>query len=247
MTGATPEDPNPAVSRDMNTHADDIELLLPWYAAGTLTPEETKRVEEALARDPSLAEKLAVTREEMGETIGLAESIPAPSPKVRDRVFDRIAQIEAARPVGFAGIGRKARESGFVGRLLDLVSGFAPRTLAYAGVAAALLIAVQAGVIGSMLTNRPGGTSYGTASGPGTVASVQDGTFALVRFGPNATADRISAALGEVGAAIVDGPRAGGLYRVRIASKTVSNEERDRLLAKLRDAKDVVASALPSP
>jgi len=234
----------------MTTPADDIELLLPWYAAGTLGPEETKRVEEALARDPALAEKLALTCEERDETITFAESIPAPSPKLRDGVFDRIARIEASRPLGLADVGRaasrKARESGLVGRLLDLVSGLAPRTLAYAGIAAALLIAVQAGIIGSMLTSRPGGEIYGTASGPGTAAQVQEGTFALVRFTPTAGMDRISAVLGDVGAAIVDGPRAGGLYRVRIAPKAVGNDERDRLLAKLREAKDVVALAMPS-
>lgn len=230
-------------------NVDDIDLLLPWYAAGTLSAAETRKVEDALARDPSLAERLALTREEMGEAIGVAEAIPAPSPRARDRVFDRIAAFEEARPLGLADVGRAAsarvRESGLVGRLLDLVAGFSPRSLAYAGMAALLLIAVQAGVIGTMVTDRPGGATYGTASGPGgTVA--QEGTFALVGFAPSATAGRISAVLAENGASIVDGPRAGGLYRVRVAAKVVAGPERDQLIAKLRDARDVVASVLPS-
>ena len=229
--------------------ADEIDLLLPWYAAGTLTPAEAKRVEDALMRDPALAERLALTREEMDEAIGLAESLPAPSPRARDRVFDRIAAIEDARPLGLMDVGRAAsarvRESGFVGRLLGLVSGFAPRTLAYAGVAAALVLALQTGIIGTLLMDRPGGAVYGTASGPG--ASVQEGTFALVRFVPEATLGRISTVLGELGASIADGPRAGGLYRVRIAAKAVPADERDRLIGRLREARDVVGFAAPSP
>jgi hypothetical protein len=232
------------------TPATEIELLLPWYAAGTLSPAEARRVEEALARDPVLAERLAATREEMDEAIGFAEAVPAPSPRARDRVFDRIAAIEDARRPGLADLGRAAsarvQESGFVGRLLELFSGFAPRTLAYAGIAAALVMALQTGIIGSFLVERQGGATYGTASGPGTGPAVGEGTFALVGFAPDATAARIASVLGELGGSIVDGPRPGGLYRVRIASKAVSTEERDRLIARLREAKGVVSMAMPS-
>ena len=47
----------------------DIEELLPWHAAGTLSRRDTLRVEEALARDPELARRYALVREELGETI----------------------------------------------------------------------------------------------------------------------------------------------------------------------------------
>src|SRR3954470_19674120 len=33
----------------------EVEALLPWHAAGTLDARDTRRVEEALARDPFLA------------------------------------------------------------------------------------------------------------------------------------------------------------------------------------------------
>ena len=171
-----------------------------------------------------------------------------PSPRIRDRVFDRIAEFVAARPASLADLGRAAgsrvRESGLVGRLLDLVAAFSPRQLAYAGIAAALLVVAQAGIIGTMLVDRP--ATYDTAFGPGTGPVAQEGTFALVRFAPAATLDRVSAVLSVRGAAFVDGPRAGGLYRVRIAPKAVPTEERDRLVASLREARDVIASVLPS-
>jgi len=42
----------------------EIEMLLPWHAAGTLNARDARRVEEALARDPELARQYAVIREE---------------------------------------------------------------------------------------------------------------------------------------------------------------------------------------
>ena len=36
----------------------EIEMLLPWHAAGTLNARDARRVEEALARDPELAQAI---------------------------------------------------------------------------------------------------------------------------------------------------------------------------------------------
>jgi anti-sigma factor RsiW len=44
----------------------DIEELLPWHAAGTLSRRDTQRVEEALTRNPELARRYAMVREELG-------------------------------------------------------------------------------------------------------------------------------------------------------------------------------------
>ena len=56
----------------------EIEVLLPWHAAGTLNARDARRVDEALARDPELARQYAVIREEYAETISLNESLGAP-------------------------------------------------------------------------------------------------------------------------------------------------------------------------
>src|SRR3954447_20301680 len=40
----------------------EIEMLLPWHAAGTLNARDARRVEEALARDPELARQYTVIR-----------------------------------------------------------------------------------------------------------------------------------------------------------------------------------------
>src|SRR6185312_14025772 len=45
----------------------EIEELLPWHAAGTLSRRDAQRVEEALANDPELARRYAMVRDEFGE------------------------------------------------------------------------------------------------------------------------------------------------------------------------------------
>ena len=61
----------------------EIEELLPWHAAGTLSRRDAQRVEEALARDPELARRYALVRDELGETIHFNETLGAPSARAR--------------------------------------------------------------------------------------------------------------------------------------------------------------------
>jgi anti-sigma factor RsiW len=56
----------------------DIEDLLPWHAAGTLSPRDAHRVETALAADPELARRYELVREELAQTIHLNETLGAP-------------------------------------------------------------------------------------------------------------------------------------------------------------------------
>ena len=66
----------------MSEKADDrqeIESLLPWHAAGTLSRRDAERVERALASDRELARRFDLVREELAETIVLNESLGAPS------------------------------------------------------------------------------------------------------------------------------------------------------------------------
>ncbi|MCJ9734503.1 hypothetical protein MOV75_30590, partial [Bradyrhizobium sp. PRIMUS42] len=77
----------------------EIELLLPWHAAGTLNARDARRVEEALARDPALAKQYAAIRGEYEETIHLNESLGAPSTRAMQKLFAAI-DAEPARASG---------------------------------------------------------------------------------------------------------------------------------------------------
>lgn len=217
---------------------DEVEMLLPWYAAGTLSHTETERVEAYLDAHPDMSSLLARVRAEQAETIGLNESLGAPSPGALDRLM---SAIEAES--GPLDAGTQAR-AGLWQRLSDWIGGLSPRPLALATAAAIAVICVQAAVLGVLVTGD--GSSYQTAAGGKEAVSPSTGTFALVGFAGTATADEINSLLEARGAAIVDGPMPGGLYRIRLSAKELDAEERDRLLAALRDATGVVRFAAPA-
>ena len=72
-----------------------LELLLPWYAAGTLSRSESDCVEKALAGDVELARRYALVLEELAETINLNEALGEPSASVAETLFAAIYVEEA--------------------------------------------------------------------------------------------------------------------------------------------------------
>ena len=81
----------------------EIEALLPWHAAGTLSRRDADRVEQALADDPELARRYDLVRQELAETIHLNETLGVPSACAIEKLF---AAIDAEEP----GAPRRRRE-----------------------------------------------------------------------------------------------------------------------------------------
>lgn len=206
----------------------DIEELLPWHAAGTLNRRDSQRVEEALKRDPELARRYALVREELGETIHLNETLGAPSTRAMENLFAKIDAEPARKPMMSLNVA--ARVSGFFASL-------SPRTLAYAGSAAALAILLQAGIIATVVVKEKSAGGYVTASAPSTDPGV--GAFTLIRFAPQATQDDVTKFLEQNKLAIVAGPMAGGLYKVRVAVTGLPKEELATIVKKLQADKTV--------
>ena len=116
------------VKKEAERLPEDVELLLPWHAAGTLSRRDAARVEQALANDNELAARYELVREELGEAIRLNESLGAPSARAMKSLFEKID----AEPV------RQPKVSFDLGAWLsNFVAGFSPRTLAYGATAAA--------------------------------------------------------------------------------------------------------------
>lgn len=210
----------------MNTklhEREEIEAMLPWFAAGTLNRRDAARVEAALKSDAELSQRFELVREELGETVRLNEDLGAPSSRALKSLFEKI-DAEAPR--------RQAVSFNLVGRISEFVASFSPRTLAYAGAVAALALVLQAGVITSLVTDR-GDANYKTVSvDPG------QGAFALVRFAPNATAADITKFLEDNKAIVVDGPKAG-MYRIRLAVTGMPKEELARIIKQMQENKSV--------
>ena len=101
---------------------EDVELLLPWHAAGTLSRRDAARVEQALANDNELATRYEMVREELGEAIRLNETLGAPSARAMQKLFAKIDAEPARTPKVSFNLGAW---------LTDFVTSFQPRTLAY--------------------------------------------------------------------------------------------------------------------
>src|SRR5262245_65445057 len=93
-----------AMSKKILDEPGEIETLLPWHAAGTLSARDARRVEEALARDPELAKQYAVIREEYAETIGLNETLGAPSARAMQKLFAAIEAEPARQPSALSSL-----------------------------------------------------------------------------------------------------------------------------------------------
>jgi hypothetical protein len=218
----------------------EIEMLLPWHAAGTLNARDARRVEEALARDPELAKQYAAIREEYAETIHLNENLGAPSARAMQKLFAAIDREPARNPSG--SLNLSARITGFFTNL-------SPRTLAWSASLGALALLLQAGVIGAVLMKNQT-ASYQTASlslnEPITRALGPEAPpRALVRFSPDARVAEITALLDNYQASIVDGAK-GGLFRLQFGNKAMTKDEIAGLMSKLQNEK-IVNLAVATP
>jgi hypothetical protein len=220
----------------------EIEMLLPWHAAGTLNARDARRVEEALAHDPDLARQYAAIQAEYAETIHLNESLGAPSARAMKKLFAAI-DVEPARQVS-ATLGMSSRVSSFFASL-------SPRTIAWSASLGAIALLLQAGIIGAVLMKNQTST-FQTASlstsEPATTRALGSQKAAipraLVRFTPEARIADITALLDSYQASIVDGAK-GGLFRLQFA-KAMTADELNGLLTRMQGEK-IVNLAVAAP
>jgi len=204
----------------------EIEQLLPWHAAGTLSRRDAQRVEEALANDPELARRYAMVRDELGETIHLNETLGAPSARALNQLFAKI-DAEPART--------QVSSFNLTSRFAEFFAGLSPRTLAWSASAAAIALLLQAGLLADIMLKDTKTGGYQTASAPSTDPSV--GAFTLIRFAPQASSDDITKFLEANKLSIAAGPMAGGLYKVRVAVTGIPKGELANIVKKLQQDK----------
>jgi anti-sigma factor RsiW len=210
----------------------EIEALLPWHAAGTLSARDSRRVEDALARDGELAKQYAVIREEYAETIALNESLGAPSSRALHKLFAAIDTEPVRKPSVSLRISAAIAE--FFSRL-------SPRALAYSAALGAVALLLQAGVIGAFLAKQQSGTfQTASLSGPREtfVRSLgqETGPRALVRFAPDARMSDITAFLDANQASIIASSQ-GGMFRLQFGDKPMSRQEIAGLMTRLQNEK----------
>jgi anti-sigma factor RsiW len=216
----------------------EIELLLPWHAAGTLNARDARRVEEALASDPALARQYAAVRSEYEETIHLNESLGAPSARAMQKLFAAI-DAEPARAIGSLPLSA---------RIATFFASLSPRTLAWSASLGAIALLLQAGIIGAVLMKTQTSTFQTASLSTGAPITRELGAAApsraLVRFTPEARVADITALLDSYQASIIGDAR-GGMFRLQF-DKAMSQDELTALLGRMQREKFVnLAVAAP--
>jgi hypothetical protein len=208
----------------------EVEALLPWHATGTLNRRDADRVEQALAGDRELARRYELVREELAETIHLNETLGAPSARAMEKLFAAIDAEEARSP-------RHRRSFDLGQRVSELLARFAPRTLAWAAIAAVLAVVAQAAIMAGVLLKDDT-----AATGPRLASAVSKGSFAVMRFAPQATAAEITNFLGAYKATLVEGPlkSGGGLYRIRIADNQLPAADAGKIIRQMQEESRIV-------
>ncbi|WP_316859907.1 hypothetical protein [uncultured Cohaesibacter sp.] len=219
------------------TYDPEIEKLLPWYEKGLLDPDERDRVSAYLDAHPDMRSQLVLIAEEAEAVERQHAALGAPQAGGLDRLLADIDVIEA-RKAPISG-----RASGLLSGMRRFFSSISTPSLRLAGVAAALIIVVQAIVIGGLLTSDPDpsgtGARFVTASGPKANASQNENVF-LIAFSKTARMDAIVALLESKSARLISGPKAGGFFEIAIAEANLPEGGAKSVLADLKANKELV-------
>src|ERR1700685_4035811 len=206
----------------------EVELLLPWYAAGTLDARESQQEAAALAKDPELAARYEWGRAELAQETHVSEAAGEPSGRDVKALFAKIDALPA----------QKSRASiDFGARIAEFLASLSPRTLAWSATAAALAIVLQAGLLGGIVLKEKSAGGYENASVAADFSG--EGAYVLLRFQPQASAADVANFLETNKLSIAGGPSAGGLYRVRVAPTKLAKADLTRLVNALQDNKVV--------
>lgn len=214
---------------------EELSMLLPWYANGTLEEDEMARVEDALQQDESLRAELDLILEDQAATIELVEAQDVPA-SIAERFKVVLEQETAAPPLSRAA----DPAPGLMERLASAL--FPTRQVAYAAAAALFLLTVQSGVIFSLLTSDDPAGQYETASG-GEEAQGTQARF-LVQLNPESSLSALTGYLAGHNGQIVEGPTPQGLFK--LAFEVAEDETGDDIKGKLEAEGSLFLIVLPS-
>jgi hypothetical protein len=205
---------------------EEIEKLLPWYVTGKLGLSDTSKVERYLALHPDALPQLQLIGAEWQETMRANEAMGWPRSGMSDRLMTSLPR--SATPSRgqslFATFGQFFRKHPAL-------------ETQWAALAMTLLVLAQAAFITVLLTRAP---TYRLAAG-----AQGDGAAALIAFADDAKASDVARFLADFEATIVDGPKPGGVYKIRLRNLDKSQPDH-ALLSKLAERRDIVRIVLPS-
>src|SRR5215475_12735204 len=113
------------------------------------------------------------------------------------------------------------RSFDLVGRVSEFLSGFAPRTIAYAAAAATLAFFLQSAMLTAALMKDHSDTPTTQLA---SVPTSPTAPHAVIRFSPMATSAEINSFLNAHGAEVVAGPGRNGTFDIRFTGAPSSDE-----------------------
>jgi anti-sigma factor RsiW len=222
---------------------EEVRDLLPWYAAGSLDPEQAKGVEAYLREHPQLDREMAEWRALESVVAEVDSDEPAFRPELIEDAHRRIDAYEDAR-AGASHVRlatRRERRAAPAASLLQRIVGTWAATPFAARVAMAAQLAVLAVLVGVLGVRQSGEAGFTTASGTG--SQVLDGRRISVVFEPERSLSEIQGVLEETGAQIVAGPSGQGGYVLDLGD--VDDAQVARVLDTLRTNATLVRYAAP--
>lgn len=204
----------------------DVEELLPWYVTGRVSREEARGIEAALKTMPDLADKLAQVQREREAVARASETVEPAPPETLQRLLQ---QVETTRQWRVPRIEAGGEAGGW------LKGAFGRSAVWQVAFATACVVVVGLGVRLYEFPATPG--DFGTASD---ISGVGAGASLLVTFQPTATAAQITDLLAGLNATVVDGPKAGAAYVVRVEAGDATHA-----MNELTAQKDLVLTVLP--
>jgi hypothetical protein len=186
------------------TEEDALELL-PWYASGKTTAEETAAIEKQLQSNPRLKAELDLVRREKQVSVESVKALGEPSPDLLNKM---LGQLDGERQLPPIVRDRAEAQPGFFARLF----GFTPSpVLRFALVAGCLLIVAQSAAL-LKLTGSSEEASFQTASS----TAAETGPELIVRFQPDAKMSAITMLLSDLDATVVKGPMPDGAFVIAL-------------------------------
>lgn len=207
---------------------DEAQEILPWYLTGRASRAETQAIDDLLKDSAELRTQLESAREQRRAIVDSSNEIGGPS---AGNLQHLLRQIETTKQRRFVA----SDEPGWFQRIF----GVRRSVLKFALATACLVIVAQGALIYRPGPQKSAEIPFATASISNLPVAETVGAELLVSFRPDVTAAQFAQILTELDATVVDGPKPGMTFVLRLKPAQNANEA----IARLQSRPDLVATA----
>lgn len=207
---------------------DEAQEILPWYLTGRTSRAETQAIDDLLKESAELRTQLESTRQQRRAVIDGTSEIDGPSDGTLQNLLQQIETTKQRRLVA-------SDEPGWFQRIFGVRRG----VLQFALATACLVIVAQGALLSRPAMERSAEVPFATASVPDLPVAETVGAELLVAFRPEVTAAQFGQILTELDATVVDGPKPGMTFVLRLKP----HQNADEAIARLQSRPDLVATA----